>query len=234
MTACLNTEVTPIFHAVLFDLDGTLHDRQATVARYLHGHVTRFGHPDGFAQRFTTLDDFGYRGKREVFETLTREFDLSTSTDELLQDYDAHGWDECQLMPYAHQVLDDLRAGGVRIGIVTNGWPEKQQACLDALDLTRRADAVIISKAVGVAKPHRDIYLLALDRLETTAPATLFVGDSPTNDVAGPQAVGLRAAYLPTGHRLPEGLCADFTLTDLRDVTGIVFGRTFRARGVEA
>ncbi|WP_407543177.1 HAD family hydrolase (plasmid) [Deinococcus radiomollis] len=221
------------FRSVLFDLDGTLHDRHATITRYLRSHVARFGHPEGFVQRFTALDDFGYRSKREVFETLTREFNLPTSTDELLQDYDAHGWDECRLMPYAHEVLDDLRAAGVRIGIVTNGWPGKQQACLDALDLTRRADAVIISKAVGVTKPHRDIYTLALDALDVSAHETLFVGDSPVNDVAGPQAAGLRAAYLPTGHTLPENVLPDFTLTDLRDVHSIVLGRTFMARGVE-
>jgi len=222
----LNDQVTSTFRCVLFDLDGTLHDRHATIARYLHGHVARFQHPEGFAQRFTALDDFGYRGKREVFTTLTREFELPTSPDELLQDYDAHGWDECQLMPHAHEVLDDLRAGGVRIGIVTNGWTAKQYACLDALDLTKRADTVIISQAVGVSKPHPGIYTLALDALNVRADETLFVGDSPVNDIAAPQAMGMRAAYLPTGHVLPEDVLPDFILKDLRDVLGLMIGRS--------
>lgn len=222
--AWLNARVTLPFRAVLFDLDGTLHDRHVTIERYLRGHGARFAHPAEFAERFTILDDFGYRGKREVFEVLAREFSLDVSSEELLADYEAFGWSECQLMPFAHEVIDELRRASVRVGVVTNGWVTKQQACLNALDLTSRVDVVIISEAVGVAKPHAEIFMLALDALGVPAGETLFVGDSPVNDVVGPRAVGMRVAYLPTGHRLPDGVIPDFVVADLRDVLDVALG----------
>ena len=48
-------------------LDGTLHDRAETVRRYLAGHVRRFDLPEGYAERWTVLDDLGYHSKPEVF-----------------------------------------------------------------------------------------------------------------------------------------------------------------------
>lgn len=214
--------MTSTVHAVLFDLDGTLHDRAATVHAYLRGHLDRFGHPEALAARFVELDDFGYRGKREVFTRLVEEYGLTHAPETLLADYDTHGWDDCALMPHAHLVLDALRDAGIRVGIVTNGWTRKQQDCLDALDLPRRADVVVISEQAGVRKPEPAIYRLALAELGVDASQALFVGDSPVNDVRGPQAVGMRAAFLPTGHSLPPDIVPDFILDDLRGVLDLV------------
>ena len=85
------------FSAVLFDLDGTLHDRAETVMRYLAGHVGRFDLPYGYAERWTVLDDYGYRSKTEVFPQLVAEFRLKHDPQVLLQDFSDHAWADCQL-----------------------------------------------------------------------------------------------------------------------------------------
>ncbi len=100
---------------------------------------------------------------------------------------------------------------------MTNGWELKQRQTLDGLDLSGRVDDVVISKAVGHSKPDLAIYRLALSRLGVTAADTWFVGDSPQNDITGPQAVGMQAAFLGTGHSL-AGERPDALLGDLRDV----------------
>ncbi|ADV67612.1 HAD family hydrolase [Deinococcus maricopensis] len=212
------------YRAVLFDLDGTLHDRDATVRAYLQGHVKRYPAPAAYGARFLTLDDFGYRSKREVFPQLVREFALLHDPDALYADYCTHSLARPACMPHAHAVVDDLRAHGVRVGVVTNGWSDAQRTCLDRLDLTRRVDAVVISEEVGVSKPAARIYHLALNALGVTPAQALFVGDSPRNDIAGPQAIGLHAAHLPTSHALPPGVHPEYVLRDLRDVTHIVLG----------
>lgn len=206
--------------ALLFDLDGTLHDRNATARRWLGGHVQRFDLPSAYAARFVELDDFGYRPKVEVMPLLVQEFELTHPVQALLDDFAAHFMAAPVPMLHAHAVLRELRARGVRLGIVTNGWPEVQTACLNGCGLTELVDDVVISKAVGLSKPDPAIYHLALERLGVTAAATWFVGDSPRNDVAGPQGVGLRAAFLPTGHAL-AGERPDAVLTDLRDVLAL-------------
>ena len=212
------------FKAALFDLDGTLHDRAETIRRYLAGHVRRFGLPAGYAERWTVLDDLGYRSKAEVFPQLVAEFGLKQGPQVLLQDFSDHAWEDVALMPYAHEVLRDLRLRGLKPGIVTNGWSEKQRRCMSGLGLADAFDTVVVSREVGYAKPEPRIYALALEQLGVQAAETLFVGDSPTNDVWGPQQVGMEAALFPGGHALPEHIRPDYLLNDLLDVLEIVQG----------
>ncbi|SMB91855.1 HAD family hydrolase [Deinococcus hopiensis] len=213
--------MTRSVRAVLFDLDGTLHDRAATIREWLVGHTGRHALPAGYAERFTELDDFGYRPKREVMFLLAREFGLTHDPEVLLEDFWAHAFRAPVPMPHTHDVLRELRARGVLVGIVTNGWADKQRQTLVGLRLEGLVDDVVISKEVGLSKPDASIYRLALGRLGVDAAATWFVGDSPRNDVWGPQQVGMRAAYLPTGHGL-NGEVPEATLRNVRDVLDLI------------
>ncbi|GHF30983.1 putative hydrolase of the HAD superfamily [Deinococcus metalli] len=202
--------------AVLFDLDGTMHDRRATLCGWLAGHRRRFGLPDAYAARFIELDDHGYRPKAEVLPQLVQEFGLGHDQHALLADFEEHP-DLARPMAHAATVLAALRARGVRVGVVTNGRAAMQARTLRACGLADLLDDVVISEAVGLSKPDPRLYTLALARLGVAAADAWFVGDSPRNDVWGPQQVGLRSAFLPTGHPL-AGEEPDATLRDLRDV----------------
>lgn len=182
--------------------------------------MERHSLPTGYAARFTELDDFGYRSKREVLPLLVREFGLTHDPEALFADFSGHAFRSPLLMEHAYDVLRELRLQGVRISVVTNGWVDKQKQTLAGLGLTPLVDDVVISREVGLSKPDPAIYRLALTRLGVDAPDAWFVGDSPRNDVWGPQQVGLRAAYLPTGHAL-GGEVPDAVLRDLRDVLAL-------------
>lgn len=211
-----------MFRAVIFDLDGTLHDRSATLAEYLRGHAGRFDLPSGYAGRFTELDNFGYRPKPEVFAALVAEYQLAHAQDALFADFRQHKLAAVKRMAGAHEVLLELRRRGLRLSVLTNGRSEMQYAVMERLGLLPLIDDLIISEAAGIAKPDPRIYDLALARLGVSASETLFVGDSPANDVAGPQVAGMRAAYLPTGHPLPPDVVPDFVLSGLADVLRLV------------
>lgn len=185
--------------------------------------MERHALPGGYAERFTELDDFGYRPKREVLPLLVRELGLAHDPEALLADFSEHSLAAPVPMPYAHEVLRELRGRGIRVGVVTNGRVEAQTACLERTGLAPLVDDVVISRGVGLSKPDPAIYTLALVRLGVSARDAWFVGDSPRNDVWGPQQVGLRAAYLPTGHSL-RGETPDAVLSDLRDVLGLAGG----------
>lgn len=187
---------------------------------WLAGHMQRHGLPAGYAARFTELDDFGYRPKREVMPQLVRELGLTHDPALLLADFSDSSLTTPVPMPHAHDVLRELRTRGLRVGVVTNGWVEAQTRCLERTGLAPLVDDVVISKGVGLSKPDPAIYRLALARLGLDAADAWFVGDSPRNDVWGPQQVGLRAAYLPTGHPL-AGETPDAVLRDLRDVLAL-------------
>ncbi len=65
--------------AVLFDLDGTLLDRDTSLLRFVHDQYERIGalqlvQKDVFCERFIELDQHGYVWKDKVYEQLVAEF----------------------------------------------------------------------------------------------------------------------------------------------------------------
>jgi putative hydrolase of the HAD superfamily len=91
--------------------------------------------------------------------------------------------------------LERLRAANLKLAVVSNSEGTIEQM-LREIDLHRLFDTVIDSAVVGFTKPDPRIFHLALDRLGVTAGAALMVGDSPSADVDGAHAAGLRAALI--------------------------------------
>ena len=85
-------------------------------------------------------------------------------------------------------------------------------------------EAVIISAEVGLRKPNPQIYRRMLEMLRLDASDVLFVGDTPREDVAGPQQVGMRAAWISKGAAaVPEGIPQPhFTIRDLSELPAIL------------
>jgi putative hydrolase of the HAD superfamily len=77
-----------------------------------------------------------------------------------------------------------LRDAGLRTGILTNNVREFRDAWRTALPYDELFDDIIDSHEVGLRKPNRAIYELALTRLNATAGRTAFLDDVPVNVVA--------------------------------------------------
>jgi epoxide hydrolase-like predicted phosphatase len=96
--------------------------------------------------------------------------------------------------PVMFALVEELRAGGIRVGLLSNSWGNTYpRERIDAL-----FDPVVISGEIGLRKPQAAIYHHALDLLGgVPASRVLFVDDADPN-VVGAQAVGLRT-LLHTG-----------------------------------
>lgn len=95
------------------------------------------------------------------------------------------------MRPGMREVWEDVRGSGLRVGVCSNlaqPYGAPLLACLpDA------PDAAILSYEVGVAKPDPRIYALACEMIGAAPSEILFVGDTPSADVEGPRAFGMRA-----------------------------------------
>jgi HAD superfamily hydrolase (TIGR01549 family) len=87
------------------------------------------------------------------------------------------------LMNGAAEVLDCLKAQGIKLGVITNGSIHEQNAKIDAVGIRHYFDTIIISDEVGFKKPDPQIFRLALKNLNTTAEKSWFIDDHPTNDI---------------------------------------------------
>jgi putative hydrolase of the HAD superfamily len=115
-------------------------------------------------------------------------------------------WAACQhfeLYDDVPEVLRDLAAGGVRIGLISNS-----HRCLSSFqshfELQGLIAATVSSSEHGFMKPHPSIFSAALQLVNVEPSAAVMVGDSMRQDVEGALRAGMRAVLLHRGDRPPE------------------------------
>jgi putative hydrolase of the HAD superfamily len=187
-----------MIQAVLFDLDGTLYDRdllvQALIEEQFDAFHEELGNVDrpSFIQRIVYLDDHGFGDKLELYKMVGKEWRLSRElSDRLHTDFWSRYIRHCKVSEDTRTTLEQLRQHGRKMGVITNGAIKWQQQKLDSLGITPLFDSVLISEAEGLRKPDRAIFERALERLSVRAEEAMFVGDNPEADIAGARAAGL-------------------------------------------
>jgi putative hydrolase of the HAD superfamily len=113
--------------------------------------------------------------------------------------------------PQAIAALDQLRAAGVRLAIVSNAASHSDRL-LDIFGLRDRVGATAMSWSLGVLKPDPRIYRAALDALGTRPDEAAFVGDGGDSELAGARELGLRTVLLERGMPHTESARADADL----------------------
>ena len=123
------------------------------------------------------------------------------------------GWEQAanfELFEDTLPVLAELRAHGLKIGLVSNtGRDLVAFVAHHALDV----DVALGSATHGKTKPHPAIFQAALDELGVAAGEAAMVGDSPEDDVEGARALGMRAFLVDRDGRFPD---VEDRLPDLR------------------
>ncbi|WP_281964293.1 HAD family hydrolase [Serinicoccus marinus] len=137
--------------------------------------------------------DLDSRLHRAVFrEVLEREADCTPTLADILDDTMSEHW---VAVPGAIELLERLRAGGHRIGMVSNTGIDLRPR-LAELGLLAYLDTVVLSFEEGLVKPDPRIFRLAADRLGLPVSECLFVGDDPRTD-GGAVQVGMTTALIP-------------------------------------
>jgi putative hydrolase of the HAD superfamily len=88
---------------------------------------------------------------------------------------------------------------------VISNFDRRLYTVLDELGLSPFFDAVIISSEVGASKPHRRIFEAAMNMAGARPEQCLHIGDDASADVAGAEALGIRALHV----RRPETTLRD-------------------------
>jgi pyrophosphatase PpaX len=181
--------------AILFDLDGTLIDTTDLIMRCFHHSwrtVCGLEH-----SREAILTTFGIP-LREAMQRLLAQTnglepaDVEALVDRLLLEYrifNVANHDELAF-PFAgvRQVLEQLRASGYRIGVVTSKGRELATRGLQLCALSDLIDAAVFLEDTTTHKPQPEPILAALARLNTRADRAVYVGDSFHDIVAGRRA----------------------------------------------
>jgi putative hydrolase of the HAD superfamily len=130
----------------------------------------------------------GQATEDDVWQSVADALKLDPPTrDQLRRDYFARD----QIDPALMEFIRGLRSR-VRVGMITNAWPDVRRYLENEAKIADAFDPLIISAEMGIAKPDPRIYQLALERLGIEPAAAVFVDDFEDN-VAGARWVGMQA-----------------------------------------
>lgn len=230
------------FEIVLFDLDHTLFDFEASKAAAFDQVLSEVGvtDPAALLDVFERVERPLWNGLEQgslTLETLNDErFRLLCLTPEFLAAAPSRpnpgtiasnylDWlgKSGGLLPGARELLDAL-FGKRRMALVSNGYGVVQRARLTNFDLTKYFEVVVVSDEVGIAKPHPGFFAETFRILgDPPADSALMVGDSLTSDMAGGSNFGLKCCwYNPSNKPQTTSHYLDFIVNDLAHIAEIV------------
>jgi putative hydrolase of the HAD superfamily len=213
--------------AVIFDLDGTLLNRDESVKRFIDNqyerlikwldHITK----EEYISRFIELDKRGYVWKDKVYQQLTQEFHITGVTWEvLLQDYISEFKYNCIPFDNLIHMLKELKRSNLQLGMITNGYGQFQMDNIKALGIEKYFDVILVSEWEGIKKPDPKIFKRALKQLNVLPKQSIFVGDHPENDVKAAQNIGMKGIWKKDVQW--DNVQADFTVNDLAELPLII------------
>jgi len=133
----------------------------------------------------------------KVARDLFHRLNLSTADglyDNFLEAYYQPVTDQITLIEGAVEVLQHFKGKALKLAVVSNTiFPERFHIReLRRFGLYPYLDLCVFSSAVGVKKPHPEIFLRALNELGVRPSEAVFVGDRLVEDVGGAQMVGMK------------------------------------------
>ncbi len=140
--------------------------------------------------------------------------------------YHDRKYDQNEFQPFSDtkETLLELYRRGIKLGIITNGLPEKQCDKIIRLGLKEffRPEYVIISQSIGYEKPCPKIYKIALERMDVEAKETAYCDDRAEH-VEGAILVGMIGVRMLKGKYSKEydRVRADFVIQQLSELLDI-------------
>jgi 2-haloacid dehalogenase len=221
-----------VLRACVFDAYGTLFDVNSAAERERAALGDKW-HPlaelwRGKQLQYTWLRSLG--GRHADFWQVTGEaLDFAMASlgidDAGLRERLMNLYLELDAYPEVGETLARLKAGGLRLAILSNGSPAMLSAAVDKAGITPLLDAVLSVEEAGVFKPHPSVYQLPVDRLGV-APGEICFVSSNGWDAYSARAFGLRVAWCnrfgQAAEHIPEPPDWNIaTLTGLHEIVGL-------------
>ncbi|MCR5857613.1 phosphoglycolate phosphatase [Mesorhizobium sp. J428] len=209
--------------AVLFDLDGTLIDSAPDLHASINILLMRRGlGPLSLLEVVSMIGNGVKKLVERAFIAVGHPLDadeLDLAYEAMIGIYADHLTVLTVLTPGAREIVEELHAQGVLMGVVTNKPQMPTEAILDHFGLSPYLDAVIGGDSGVEKKPAPDMIFAALERLGLRPEDAILVGDSVA-DVGSARAAGIPVIALRGGYTsVPvDEIGADIVIGRLADL----------------
>ncbi len=177
---------------VAFDLDYTLavpdRDRETLLAEAVEQAdappISRREYIQAHRNHLTT------ESRAPIFAELLAGDGTDTDPDRLAAAYREAVTTALVPIPDAEQLLGELRAD-YRVGLLTNGPVRAQRSKIEYLDWEPLFDTTLVTGELAAGKPDVAAFDALLAELGTAPEETVFIGDTPDEDISGATNAGM-------------------------------------------
>lgn len=184
---------------VLFDMNGTLLDPTGLAAALgggqEHRRMVEEGFDEALLQSMADTMSGGYRPLPDYLRAALERRLLGSGEGTARLDAAMEKASAMDPFPEAADALDRLRDGDLELAVLTNSATASAEASLQRAGLRDRFAAVVGSDAVGVFKPHPDVYRRGLSEVGAEAGEACMVAAHGW-DLMGARRVGLKTAWV--------------------------------------
>ena len=197
---------------VIFDLDDTLYSEKEYVRSGYKAVSDHLG--GGYEEKLRSYFEAG----KPAIDVLLNELGRKDEKTEVLEVYRSHKPD---IHPYpgVAEMIKELKAKGIKLGIITDGRPEGQRNKLEELGLD--VDDVIITDELGgvqFRKPCDIAFRIMMTRWRLNPADIVYVGDNPAKDFQAPQQLGMKSLWFKNA----DGLYSTDGESGIKDITDVL------------
>ena len=178
---------------VIFDLDDTLYSEKEYVRSGYHIIAELFPQIQDMEDKLWNV----FENDRKAIDEVFASEGLLKYKAKALQAY-RYQTPDIQLYSGVTELLNQLKKQGKRLGLITDGRPEGQNAKIDALNLRTMVDEIIITDELGgieFRKPNGTAFRLMQQRLNIPFERIVYIGDNPNKDFIAPRNLGMRCIW---------------------------------------
>ena len=181
--------------AVVFDLDDTLYSEKEYVRSGYQKIAEILPEVENAAEKLWML----FEAKKSAIDELLK---MESIYSEEVKQACLHAYryqiPDIHLYEGVKEMLEDFRAKGLKIGIITDGRPEGQRAKLQVLKLEKMVDYIIVTDEFGGSeyrKPNPIAFHTMKDKLGVEYAEMCYVGDNIKKDFISPERLGMVSMY---------------------------------------
>ena len=103
-----------------------------------------------------------------------------------------------ELYPHTKEVLEDMKAAGCRIYLLSNAQADFTNPEIDLVGLREIFHDIYLSSDAGIRKPQPEFLLKVIKEHQLNPDKTVMVGNDFSTDVAVAQSIGMKSILITT------------------------------------
>ena len=215
------------YHAVFFDLDGTLADTAPDLVAATNQLLSARNLPLRPYEQLRPCASAGARGLiAAAFGIDTKHPDFIALRDEFFINYEKALFVHSKLFEGMEHLLNQLDGAKLPWGIVTNKSERFTNPLIELMGLSQRTVSTVSGDTTPHSKPHPEPILHAARIAKIDPGKSIYVGDDIRDIVAG-KAAGMKTVAAAYGYcgceQPPEAWGADFIIQTPQELLQIIF-----------